>query len=114
MLYISIQDFFDKTAGMTRLSREEELALATAMIQGDTTARNQLLNSYLPTVAGHIRHCKKHLQTIAMVYFCLQALERAVDSFDFLQDRKPFSHHLCRHLRQATVRCIVQQRNPDH
>ena len=110
MLYVSLQDFFQKTANLPRLSRDAELALAAAMVSGDLTARAQLVEGYLPMVAGHIRHCKDQLQRLTLVYACLQALERAVDSFDFFQNSEPFSRHLSRYLRQATVRCIAQQR----
>ena len=103
MLYVSLQDFFHKTANLPRLSRDAELALAAAMVNGDLTARTQLIEGYLPMVAGHIRHCKDQLQRLTLVYTCLQ-------SFDFFQNSEPFSRHLSRYLRQATVRCIAQQR----
>ena len=111
MLYLNVQDFFDKTADLTILSREDERKLFLEWVHGDTTARSRIIEGYLPMVAGHIRHCKQPLQTLNLVYGCLQALEHAVDSFDFLQDSEPFSHRLSWYLRQATVRCIVDQRN---
>lgn len=113
MPYISVQDFFEKTAGKTVITREEERRLADAMARGDSAARGCLIAGYLPMVAGHIRHCKTHLQTLNLVYACLQALENAVDSFDFMQESEPFSHRLSWYLRQTTVRYIAQQRNPD-
>ena len=109
MLYISVQDFLDKTAGLTKLSREDERQLAAAMTRGDPAARARLAESYLPMVAGHIRHCKKHLQTLTLLYACLHALEKAVDSFNFMQESEPFSHRLSWYLRQATVQYITQQ-----
>lgn len=110
MLYTCVQDFFEKTAGQPRLSRAEERALALRMAQGDAAARHQLQGGYLPMVAGHLRHCAPHLQTLRHLYLCLQALDNAMDAFDFLQDSEPFSHRLSWHLRQATVRCIADRR----
>ena len=111
MLYINVQDFFDKVAGLTVLTREEELELAVARSKGDATVRDRLIEGYLPMVAGHIRLCKEHLQTLNLVYACLQALENAVDTFDFMQESEPFSHRLSWYLRQTTVRYIAEQRN---
>ena len=118
MVYVSVEDFFQKTAGLPTLTREEARALA--MRPGDAAARSRLIAGYLPMVANHIRRCEKNLQTLALVYDCLQALalvydclqalEQAVDSFDFLQNSETFAHRLSWHLRQATVRSILRQR----
>ena len=85
MHYITVEDFFEKAAACKRLSREEERACATAMDAGDSSARERLVQSYLPSVAGHIRRCLPHTQTLKHLYSCLSALEKAVDSFNFLQ-----------------------------
>lgn len=113
MLYISVPDFLAKTAGLPRLSREEELLQAEAMARGDPDARRCLIESYLPMVAGHLRRCKESWRTLSLLYFCLYALEKAVDSFNFMQDSEPFSHRLSWHLRQATTRYIALHRVPD-
>lgn len=111
MLYISLEDFYEKTASCCRLTRQEEVDCAIAVSRGDLAARDRLLQSYIPMVAGHIKRCKPHLQTLKLVYACLQALEKAVDSFDFLQDSEPFSHRLSWWLRQTTVQYIADQRS---
>ena len=111
MPYISVQDFFDKTAGLTKISREEELALAAAMAQGDAGARSRLIEGHLPMVAGHLRKCGTHFQTLGHLYSCLQALEKAVGSFNFLQNSESFTHRLSWWLRQATTAYIAEQRN---
>ena len=48
------------------------------------------------------------MQNLGLVLYCMQALEKAADSFDFLQDSEPFLHRLNRYLRQATVDYIVK------
>ena len=108
--YISVPDFLQKTALCPRLSRQEELVLAAAAANGDAAARQQLSQSYLPAVAGHIRSCSPQFQTLALVYACLQALEKAMDGFDFAQDSEPFSHRLSWWLRQTTVAYIAGRR----
>ncbi len=108
MIYVSIEDFYEKADLCRVLSRQEEIECAVKMKNGDTASREQLIQSYTPMVAGHIRHAKPHMQSLGLVLFCMQALEKAVDSFDFLQDSESFSHHLSRHLRQAVVRYIVR------
>ena len=105
MIYISIEDFYEK-AGLCRvLSRQEEIECAVKMKNGDTAAQEQLIQSYTPMVAKHIR---QEQQTLGLALYCMQALEKAVDSFDFLQDSESFSHRLSWYLRQAVVRYIVR------
>lgn len=106
MLFISAEDFFEQAKNYTRLTREEEKRLAQQMKQ-DADARTQLIRSYYPFVAAKILHAPKNLQTLKTVYACLASLEQAVDSFDFLQDRQPFLHHLSWRMRQCITRCLV-------
>lgn len=113
MHYITVTDFFKKSATCSRLTREEERACAAAMAGGDTAARERLIESYLPSVAGHIRRCKPHMQTLRLLYHCLSALEKAVDSFNFLQDSETFPHRLSWWLRQATTRYIAEHTDPN-
>ncbi|MCF2681828.1 hypothetical protein [Faecalicatena contorta] len=47
-------------------------------------------------------------QSLGLVLYCLQALEKAVDHFDFLQDSEPFSHRLNWYIRQAVTSYIVR------
>ena len=108
MLYIHIEDFYEKVSSLSTMTRDEEIACAKQMKNGDANARQQLIESYLPVVAGHIKHQKPQLQTLGLVLYCVQALEKAVDSFDFLQESETFSHRLSWHLRQAITKYIVR------
>ena len=108
MLFVSAEDFFAQAQDIPPLSREEEVRLARELPQ-NALAREQLIRSYLPMVAGHIRRVPKQLHTLQTVYLCLEALEKGVDSFNFLQGSERFAHHLSRRLRQCTVRCIADR-----
>ena len=108
MNYISIEDFYKKADSCSNISRQEEIVCAKKMKTGDIVAREKLIQSYTPMVAGYIKHIKPHLQTLGLVLYCMQALEKAVDSFDFLQDSESFSHRLSWHLRQAAANYIVR------
>ena len=109
MLYTSIDDFFEKASSCRKLPREEEIYLAEAMYNGDASAREQLIRSYIPMVAGHIKRCSPHMQTLRLVYTCLRSLEKAVDSFNFLQTSETFTHRLSWWLRQAVTEYIAGQ-----
>ena len=54
MLFISVDDFFQKARNVARLSRSDEMELALAMKEGNTDARQAIINSYLPLVAGYL------------------------------------------------------------
>lgn len=110
MIFISVDDFFQKTRGVTRLSRNEEKKLALEMKEGSSDARQSIVNSYLPMVASYIRHSPKELQTLETIYICVRSLEKGVDSFNFLQDGETFTHHLSWRLRQCITRCLVDRR----
>ena len=109
MVFITVEDFYEKVRSFSAMSREEEMACAIKMKNGDPDAREQLIRSYLPMVAGHIRHQKPQMQTLGLVLYCVQALEKAVDSFDFLQESESFTHRLSWYLRQAVTTYIVRQ-----
>ena len=108
MLYVSIDDFYEKAGSCARLTREEEIECAREMKNGSKAARDRLIQSYIPMVAGHIKRTRPHLQNLGLVLYCVHALEKAVDSFDFLQEREPFSHRLSWYLRQAVVKYLVR------
>lgn len=108
MVYISVEDFYEKAGACRILTRQEEKECAEKMKNGDRLAREKLIQSYLPVVAGYIRRPRPCVQTLGLVLYCVQALEKAVDSFDFLQDSEPFSHRLNWWLRQATTEYIVR------
>ena len=108
MIYVSIDDFYEKARSCERLTREEEIECAREMQNGSKAARDRLVQSYIPMVAGHIKRTKPHLQRLGLVLYCVHALEKAVDSFDFLQEHEPFSHRLSWYLRQAVVKYMVR------
>lgn len=109
-LFISVDDFFQKVRSVTRLSRADEKDLALKMKDGDTEARQAIVNSYLPMVASYIHRSPKELQTLETIYSCIQSLEKGVDCFNFLQDSETFTHHLSWRLRQCITRCLVDRR----
>lgn len=108
MVYVSIEDFYEKAGSFSHMSRQEEIECAHQMKNGDTLARERMIQSYLPMAARHIKRMPQHLQTLGLALYCQQALEKAVDHFDFLQDSEPFSHRLNWHLRQAAVKYNVR------
>jgi len=108
MIFVTTADFYAKAAACTRLSREEELDCARRMKSGDTAARQAIIESYLPSVAAHLRRTGTAPQELGKVLYCMQALEKAVDGFNFFQDSETFSHRLSWYLRQATVRYIAR------
>ena len=108
MVFTGIDDFYAKASACAALSRQEEFACAKAMKDGDAAARERLIESYIPMVAGHMKHMKPHLQTMGLALYCMDALEKAVDSFDFLQENEEFSHRLSWWLRDASAKYIVR------
>lgn len=109
MLFISLEDFLAKAGTIPRLSRDEEKALAQRMNAGDEAARQALVRSYLPFVAARIRQAPREIRTLHTVYACITAMQKGVDSFNFLQDSETFSHHLSWRLRQCITRCIADR-----
>ena len=109
MLFISAEDFFEKVSRLQPLKREEEIALARQMGAGDPAARERLIAGYLPFTAAHIRRLSREMQTLRCILLCCQALEKAVDSFNFLQESEPFSHRLSWCLRQAVTKYIADR-----
>lgn len=110
MVYISVDDFYEKVSTFSRMSRQEEIECARQMKNGDLMARERLIQSYLPVVAAHIKRVASHRQSLGMILYCQQALEKAVDSFDFLQESESFSHRLSWALRQAVTKYITDSR----
>jgi len=108
MIYTSITDFYEKANSFSRMSRQDEIECAVRMKNGDAKAREMIINSYLPVVAAHVRRVSPKLQTLGLVLYCQQALEKAVDTFDFVQNSETFTHRLSWWLRQATTKYIVK------
>ena len=108
MLYVSIEDFYEKAELCRILTRQEELEYAEKMKEGDGAARRQLIQSYLPTTARHIKRSKPNMQTLSHALYCVDALEKAVDCFNFFQDSETFAHRLSWYLRNATAKYIAE------
>lgn len=109
MIFISIEDFYQKAESCHRLTREEEIQCAGQMKAGDKAARQQLVESYLPMVAGYLRRAKPHMQTLVLALYYVYALERAIDAFDFLQSHESFVNRLSWWLRQATTSYMARR-----
>ena len=109
MLYISTEDFYEKTKDLKILPRDEEKQLAEQMKNGDDAARQALIDSYTAMVTAVCKHQKPQFQSLELIYRCMSALEKAVDRFDFQQDSETFTHHLSWVLRQTTTRYMVDR-----
>lgn len=108
MVFLGAEDFYEKANACKVMNRQEEIACARRMQDGDAEAREELIRNYLPMVAGHIRHLPEHMQTFGLILCCQQALEKAVDRFDFLQESETFAHRLSWWLRQTVTSYIVR------
>ena len=109
MLFINVQDFYNKAYEYKKLTREEEKALAQRM-KDDPEARQALINSYLPMTAKVTERLQDDYQSLELVYRCIQALEKCVDSFNFQQDGETFAHKYNWYLRQTITRYIADSR----
>ena len=109
MLYIRAEDFYEEARSCSAMSRQEELQCARQMREGDALARERLIRSYLPMTAAYISRMPAHRQSLRLILDCRQALEKAVDAFDFLQDSEPFSHRLNWYLRSAVTKYIADR-----
>lgn len=109
MLFTCAEDFFNKVSKIKRLSRQEEKDLFVCMKAGDMTARGRIIENYLVIVAARIRRLPKDMQSLDLIYSCIQALERAVDQFNFLQESETFTHRLCSITQREFTRHIVKK-----
>ena len=109
MLFVTMEEFYAAAQAATRLTREQERECALRMAQGDTGARDALVQGYLHLVAAPIRRAPREIQTLQTVYTCLASLEEGVERFDFLQDGETFAHHLSWRMRQCLTRCIAER-----
>ena len=109
MLFIDVEDFFNKVGALPPLNRDEEKSLAQRMASGDENARKALIESRLPLAASYVRRLPKEMQTLKAVYSLIEAVEKGVDSFNFLQESETFNHHLSWRLRQCITRLIAER-----
>ena len=111
MAYITVRDFLEKAAQAPRITREEEKECARLMHEGDAASRERIIANYLPMAASYVRRAAAEYRTLGLVYACLQALEKAVDSFDFQQDGETFVHRLSWVFRQTVFHYMVTKRS---
>ena len=109
MLFLTPDDFFQKVAQFKPIDRQKELEYARQMLDGDPEARNAIIEGYLPHLAAVLRRAKPEYRTLRLILGYCAALEKAVDSFDFLQNSERFSHRLDWYLRQTFVRYIAER-----
>lgn len=109
MVYVDIQDFFQKAAACKRLSRQEEIDCAIRMKTGEVAARVCIIESYLPIIAGHIKRLPKNFHTLGCALYFQAELEKAIDRFDFLQDSEPFMHRISWISRQAVAKYLTRE-----
>ena len=64
MIYTSCEDFFEKASHVSRLSREEEKTCATLMKDGDSEARQRIINGYIPYVASFVKRTARSMQKL--------------------------------------------------
>lgn len=55
MVYVSVEDFFEKAGACCILTRQEEVECAKQMKDGDRLAREKLMQSYLPMVVERVK-----------------------------------------------------------
>ncbi len=109
MLFLSEADFFEKAAKYSRLPREEELACAKLIKEGEPEAKNKIVCSYLPTVAAFVRKTQKNYRGLELIYRLLGALEKEIDNFDFSQKSETFAHRLTFVMRKTLTEYIADK-----
>lgn len=109
MLFICVEDFFETARNAHRLTRDEEKLLAEKMRNGCAEARQAIIESYLPFVAGYILRAPATIHTLDTVYRCIDSLEKGVDTFPFQQEGETFLHHLSWRMRQCITACIANR-----
>ena len=70
-------------------------------------ARERIIESYLVIVAARIKRLPKNMQSLDLIYNCIQTLGCAVDQFNFLQEAEPFAHRLCLIVQREITRQIA-------
>ena len=109
LLFTDAKDFFTKAAAAERLSHESEKACAQRMAQGDSEAREKIILSYLPAVAAFAKRKSRGKCSLELIYRLIASLEKAVDSFDFAQEREAFSRRLTLAMKKALTEYIADK-----
>lgn len=107
MLYISPEEFYKQIATKTRLSKEEEIEYANNMRNGDVTAKEKLIDSYLPVLGAFLkRWATKGKPSMELIYRGIVVLEDSIQAFDF-EKGKSFENFLARKIKELMMRYIV-------
>ena len=107
MIFTSKADFFEKTAKIERIGRQKEMELALLMKSGDDDARQKLVENYLLSIRAYVQRLPEYMQSLEMIYRCVDALQKEVDKFDFLQENEAFEHRLSMIFRKVTAAYIA-------
>ena len=107
MIFTSKADFFEKTAKIERIGRQKEMELALLMKSGDDDARQKIVENYLLSVCARIKRLPEYMQSLEMIYRCVDVLQKEVDKFDFLQENEAFEHRLSMIFRKVTTAYIA-------
>ena len=107
MLYTCSQDFFDKVSAIVPLSREAEMEYVALMKQGDTKAREIIINNYLPFVASYVRMHFRDRVPLGLIYRLISTLEKSVDQFNFHQQPRSFYSFLSFRFRRDFIEYIA-------
>ena len=107
MLFISAEDFFDKVSKFKRLSRDQEKELYFRTKEGDKSARELIIESYLVVVMARIKRIQKEMHSLDLIYNCIYALEQAVDKHDFSKEY-PFVNYLLPIIQQEIAKHIAK------
>lgn len=109
MFYTCADDFFRHASSLERIAREDEIKYARLMNEGDSFARQAIVDSYIPVVAARVKRLPKEYRSLEIIYRCLDVLEKAVDTFNFLQDGETFLHTLCVRLNPMINRYFAER-----
>jgi DNA-directed RNA polymerase sigma subunit (sigma70/sigma32) len=109
MLFACSADFFAAAKRQKKLPRESEKEYARRMAEGDGEARKQIMLSYLPEVAAFAGRRTRGEAPLELIYRLVAALEKAVDAFDFQQEREAFSRTLSRVMRKTLTEYIADK-----
>jgi hypothetical protein len=103
------EDFFKKAASFKKLPREIERELALLMAQGDESARENLVCSYLPEVSAFIKRTARKDHSLELIYRLVASLEKTAEGFDFQQEREPFSRRLAINMKKTLTEYIADK-----
>ena len=110
MLFVSVEDFYEKARGAKLPSDAEARELGAKMRAGDGAAKEALFAGYLPFIASFVRrHFTYGPVSLNFVYRCTQALEEGLDNFDFSRGGDAFISYLSVKCKQEITKHIAEE-----